>query len=189
MVAGNGRAGSAVVSANAEVTKLRQKRNKTNTFDKRKTDSCCGLGKFCLETAEALMFPTANGKYVVSLMPASQFAQKKVGVVARLADVVQDDRAANLARVVDDDVTKAHQPLRNACRDGHILDFAQWNIFRRASDQASVDLEFRVCDSVADHVPLDVVVSRNQQQREAKCDRDRRRHSQRREEKHERNAT
>ena len=34
-------------------------------------------------------------------MPASEFAQKQVGVVAGLADVVQDGGAAHLAGVVD----------------------------------------------------------------------------------------
>src|SRR5215213_1528862 len=60
-----------------------------------------------LETADALMFPGAVGQHGLSLMPASEFAQKKVGVVARLADVVHDDRAVQLAGVVDNDVTKA----------------------------------------------------------------------------------
>ena len=59
-----------------------------------------------------------------SLMPASEFAQKKVGVVARLADVVHDDRAAEFAGVVDDDVAKTHESLWNRSLHSHVLNFA-----------------------------------------------------------------
>ena len=75
-------------------------------------------------------------------MPASQFTQKKVGVVAWTADVVHHDRAANLAGIVDDDVAKSHQSLRNAGGHSHVLDLAQRNVFRSAGDESSVDLEF-----------------------------------------------
>ena len=87
--------------------------------------------------------------------------------------VVQDDRAANFARVVDDDVAKSHQPLRDAGGDGHVLDLAQRDVFRGARDQASVDLELRIGDRVFHHVAPDVVVSRDQQQREGEWNRDR----------------
>jgi hypothetical protein len=70
------------------------------------------------------MFRGAVGQHVLSLMPASEFAQKKLGVMSRLADVVHDDRAANLTGVFDDDVAKAHESLGNAGRDGHVLNFA-----------------------------------------------------------------
>ena len=88
------------------------------------------MANLWLDTAGALMFRGAVGQHVLSLMPASEFAQKKVGIMARLADVVHHDRAANLARVVDDDVAETHQSLRNRGRDGNVLDFAQRNIFR-----------------------------------------------------------
>ena len=74
-------------------------------------------------------------------MPASQFAQKKVGVMAWTADVVHHDRAADFTGVVDDDVAKAHQSLRNARGDSDVLHFAQRNVFGGASDEARVDLE------------------------------------------------
>ena len=74
-------------------------------------------------------------------MPASEFAQKKVGVVSRFADVVHHDRAAKFAGVVDDDVAKAHEPLRDGGLDGDVLNFAEWNVFSGASDEAGVDLE------------------------------------------------
>ena len=134
------------------------------------------------------MFRGAVGQHVLSLMPASEFAQKKVGVMAWLADVVHDDRAANFARVVDDDVAKAHQSLRNRGLNRHVLDFAQWNVFGGASDEASVDLEFRVGDSVLNHVAADVVVSRNQQQGQRHRYRDRSWYAQRSEEKYQGDA-
>ena len=83
--------------------------------------------------------------------------------MAGLADVVHDDRAADLAGVVDDDVAKTHDPLRNRGRDGYILDLAQRDVFRFPCDQAFVDLEFRVGDCVPNHIATDVVVSRDQQ--------------------------
>ena len=62
--------------------------------------------------------------------------------MAWAADIVQHYRAANLAGVVDDDVAKSHQALRDAGRDSDILNFAQRNVFRGAGDQSGVDLEF-----------------------------------------------
>ena len=61
------------------------------------------------------MFPKGVTQHEISLMPASQFAQKQVGIVARTADVVHDYGSADLAGVVDDDVAKSHQALWNAC--------------------------------------------------------------------------
>src|SRR6185436_16911618 len=97
-----------------------------------------------LETAGALMFRGAAGQHVVSLMPASEFAQKKVGVMGRLADVVHYDRAAQFTGVVDDDVTEAHYSLWNRGRDSDVLDFAQRDVFRSPSDEARVDLKLRI---------------------------------------------
>ena len=62
--------------------------------------------------------------------------------MAWAADVMQHNRAANFARVVDDDVAKSHQSLRDAGGDSHVLDFAQGYVFRGAGDQSLVDLEF-----------------------------------------------
>ena len=89
------------------------------------------------------------------------------------ADVVHDDGAAKLAGVVDDDVAKSHHALRNTGGDSHVLDLAQRDVFGGARDQAGVDLEFGVGNRVANHVAPDVVVSRNQQQREGEWNRDR----------------
>ena len=88
------------------------------------------------------MFRGAVGQHVLSLMPASEFAQKKISVVAWLADVVHHDRAAEFAGVVDDDVAKTHQALRDRGLDCDVLNFAEWNVFGRASDEAGVNLEF-----------------------------------------------
>ena len=54
--------------------------------------------------------------------------------MAWTADVVQDDRAADLAGVIDDDVAKTHQALGNAGGDSHILNFAKRNVFGGAGD-------------------------------------------------------
>src|ERR1700754_2492120 len=107
-------------------------------------------------------------------MPASQFAQKKVGVVAWLADVVHHGRATDLAGVVDDDVAEAEQSLRNTGGYGYVLDLTQGDVSCCAGDQSGVDLKLCVGDCVANHVSPDVVVTRNQQQRECERDRDRR---------------
>lgn len=50
------------------------------------------------------------------------------------ADVVHHDRTADLAGVVDDDVAKTHQALRNAGGDSHVLNFAEWDVFGGARD-------------------------------------------------------
>ena len=91
--------------------------------------------------------------------------------MAGTADIVHDDRAANFAGVVDDDVAESHQALRNGGGDGHVLDFAQRDIFGGACDQPRIDLEFGIGNRVANHVAPDVVVSRNQQKREREWNR------------------
>ena len=110
------------------------------------------------------MFRNAVGQHGLSLMPASEFAQKKFGIMPRFTDVVHDDRAAKLAGVLDDDVAKAHDSLGNARRDGHVLNFAQRDVLRLTSYQAFIDLELGVGDGVPNHVAPDVVVSRNQEE-------------------------
>jgi hypothetical protein len=69
--------------------------------------------------------------------------------------------------------------LRNTRRDGHVLNFTEWNVLGGASNEAGVDLQLRVSDGVANHVSSDVVVSGNQQQRQRERDRDRSRHADR----------
>ena len=103
-------------------------------------------------------------------MPAAEFAQKKVRVVARIADVVHDDRTADLASVIHDEIAKTEKALWNGGRDGYILHFAQGNVSGGASDQAGVDLEFRVGHCVANHVAPNVVITGNQQQSERERD-------------------
>ena len=60
--------------------------------------------------------------------------------MAWTADVVHYDRTTELTSIVDDDVAKAHHALRNTGGDSHVLNFAQWNVFRGAGDEAGVDL-------------------------------------------------
>ena len=75
-------------------------------------------------------------------MPASEFAQKQVGVVTWTGDVVKDRGAAHFAGVVDDQIAKTEESLRNAGGNGDVLNFRERNVARRASDQASVNLDF-----------------------------------------------
>jgi hypothetical protein len=97
--------------------------------------------------------------------------------MARTVDVVHDYRTTNFAGVVDDNVAKTHQPLRNAGLDSYVLDFAQGDVFCRAGNQAGVDLQLGIRNCVLNPVSPEVVISRNQQQRERKRDRNPRWHS------------
>ena len=60
------------------------------------------------------MFPEPDWQHEISLMPASEFSQKQVGVVARTVDVVHHCLTAKIAGIVDDDVAKTEQTLRDA---------------------------------------------------------------------------
>lgn len=57
-------------------------------------------------------------------MPAPEFAQKQVSVMAGVTDVVKHRSAAHLAGIVHNQIAEAQDSLRNAGRDGHILDLA-----------------------------------------------------------------
>lgn len=52
-----------------------------------------------------------GGEVNSSLMPAAELAQKQVGIMAWIVDIVQHGCAANLAGVVDDNVAKAQNAL------------------------------------------------------------------------------
>lgn len=95
-------------------------------------------------------------------MPSSEFAQKEVGVITRFADVVKHGGAAQLAGIVDQQVTKAEDSLRNTRRHGHVLNFRERNISRSPGDQSGVDLYFGVCERVANQVALQVVKRRDE---------------------------
>lgn len=99
-------------------------------------------------------------------MPASEFAQKQVGVVAGIADVVKNRRSTQFAGIVDDDIAKTENSLRNTRRDGNVLNFAEWKITGRAGNQAGINFDFRVGEGVANHVSPQVVKGRNQQERQ-----------------------
>ena len=105
-------------------------------------------------------------------MPASEFAQKQVGVMARIADVVQNCRATQLAGIVNNQIAKAEQSLRNTGGNGDILNLAEGNIASGARYQTGINFDFRVGQSVANHVSSQVVIGGNQQQREGQQDRD-----------------
>src|SRR5262245_39025037 len=103
-------------------------------------------------------------------MPASKFSQKEVGVMTRVVDVIHHYCALNLAGVVDDDVAKTQKTLRNACGNSDVLDFTERNISRGTGNETSVDFKFGVGQSVANCVAPNVVVGRNQQQRQGHRD-------------------
>ena len=69
-------------------------------------------------------------------MPASKFAQKKVSVMSRASDVVKDRGAATFARVIDQQVSKPEQPLRNAGGNSDVLNFYERNVSCRSCNQA-----------------------------------------------------
>ena len=60
--------------------------------------------------------------------------------MARLADVVHNGGAADFTGVVDDDVAKAHQALRDGGLYRYVLHLAQRNVSRRPRDETSIDL-------------------------------------------------
>lgn len=99
-------------------------------------------------------------------MPASEFAQKQVGVVAGITDVVKDCCPTHFAGIVDDDIAKTEDSLRNTGRDRNVLNLAEWNIAGRAGYQARVNFDFRVGQSVANHVSPEVVKGGNQEERQ-----------------------
>ena len=69
------------------------------------------------------MFQKIRGLYG-SLLPASEFAQKKVCVMPGVIDIVKNRCTAHFTRIVDDDVAKTQDTLRDACLDGDILNLA-----------------------------------------------------------------
>src|SRR5215213_2387420 len=101
---------------------------------------------------------------------AAQLAQEQVRVLARVVYVAHGGRAAQLARVVYHDVAVAEEPLEDGRRDGHVLYVPQGQVARRACDEALVNLYLVVRQRVFNHVALDVIVSRDEQQRERKRD-------------------
>lgn len=100
-------------------------------------------------------------------MPAAQLVQKQVGIMTRLVDVMQHDRSAYFARIVDDQIAKPHQALGNAGGDSYILDFAEGDVSRSAGNEPGVNLHFCVGQRVTDHVASEMKVSGNQKQRES----------------------
>ena len=96
------------MSAQAALAAASKSPSKMITRNKRKPTTPAISANSLLETAAVLMFPEAVRQHGLSLLPPSQFTQKKVGVVAWAADVVHDDGAAHFTGVVDDDVAKAH---------------------------------------------------------------------------------
>jgi len=47
----------------------------------------------------------------ISLLPPPEFAQKQIGVVSRLVDVMQNGGTTELAGIIDNDVAETQNPL------------------------------------------------------------------------------
>lgn len=101
-----------------------------------------------------------------SLVPASEFAQKQVGIVAGVTDIVKDRGSTQFAGIVDDDVAKTEDSLRNTGGNRNVLNLAEWDIAGRAGDQTGINLDFRVGQCVANHVSPQVVKGWNQKERQ-----------------------
>lgn len=71
------------------------------------------------------MFPTFfwSGDEL-SLMPASEFPQKEVGVVARMTDVVEDGCTAQFTCIIDDDIAEPEDALEYRSRHSNVLHLA-----------------------------------------------------------------
>jgi hypothetical protein len=109
--------------------------------------------------------------------------------MSRRADVVHHDRSTNFAGIVDNDVAETHDPLRNARGNGDVLDFAERNVASSARHQSPVDLEFGIGHCVTNHVSLEVVIGRNQKQRQRQQDGNVSRNADVRQQEHQRDTT
>ncbi len=116
------------------------------------------------------MFHTQRGLKLETLneilLPRSEFAQKQVGVMAGIADVVQNGGSAHFAGVIDYQIAETQDSLRDARGNCHILDLRERDIARSSCNQAGVDLDLGIGQRITNHVSPDVVVGGNQQQRE-----------------------
>lgn len=83
--------------------------------------------------------------------------------MARIGNVVKDGDSSCVAGVVDDEIAKPEDSLRNAGRNGDVLNLAEGNIARRAGNQARVDFDFGIRQRVPNHVSTQMVVSRNEE--------------------------
>ena len=88
--------------------------------------------------------------------------------MAGIVNVVKDCRTSDLTRIVDDYVSKTQHTLRDASLDGNILNLAQRNIPGSSRNKPGIYLHFCIRNGVANHVPSDMVVGRNQK----KCERE-----------------
>src|SRR5262249_57098487 len=109
---------------------------------------------------------------ILSLMPATQLTQKQVGVVPWSVDVVQNRRTAKLTRVIDYEIAKSEDALRNGCGNSDVLNLGERNVAGRPRNQTVVDFNFRIRQRVPNHVAFEVVIRRNQKQRERDRDGD-----------------
>lgn len=84
--------------------------------------------------------------------------------MAGIADVAKYCCPTRVAGIIDNEIAEAEYSLRDTGGNGYILNLAQRNVSRDSCYQAGIDLNFRVGQSVTNHVSPDVVVSRNQEQ-------------------------
>ena len=62
--------------------------------------------------------------------------------MAGFADVMEDCRTADLARVVDQQIAEAEYSLRNTGGNCHVLNLAEGDIASGAGNQTGIDLNF-----------------------------------------------
>lgn len=101
-----------------------------------------------------------------SLTEAAQLAQKQVGILARVMHVAHDGLAANLAGVIYNHVTVTQKPLHDRGRHRHVLNVAQREIARCPREESFVDLHLVISQRVLNHVALEMVEGRDQQERQ-----------------------
>ena len=89
-----------------------------------------------------LLWELARVTLISSLSPTSEFAQKEVSVVARLADVMQDGAAAQLAGIVYQQIAKAEYSLRNTGGNRDVLNLGERDVPGGARYQTRINLNF-----------------------------------------------
>lgn len=106
-----------------------------------------------------------------------------------LVDVVKLRCTALLARVIYNQIPKSEDSLRNTGRNGYVLDLGQRYVSGFACNQPRVYLKLGISQCVPNHVPLDVEIGRNQQERERQGNRNVCRYIDKGEQEHERDGT
>src|ERR1044072_90577 len=97
-------------------------------------------------------------------MPLPELPQNQVGMMTRIVDVAENSCAANLTGVVDYNVAKAKNSLKNRGRYGHILNLGQKDVPGGPGNQSIINFYLGVSERVTDHIALQMIIGGNQQQ-------------------------